>query len=329
MLYAIVAVIAIIMDQLVKYVVETHVPLDAIGEDIVRLIPGLLHVTNVHNYGAAFSFLSGAGARWFFVVLCIIFVLVVIYVLMKDIINTPVSRWMAVIVLAGAVGNCIDRIVCGYVVDMLELEFIRFPVFNVADIFITVGAILFCICILLEKPKSENVKAEANLTEDHTAAIPQMDVHVDSAKPEKTPITKIPLFRKRQKFELPDFPKHAPAAAVPAMDPNDPFAEWEKRANMASVSAAVPATHETETQTVAAEAPEETVLFTPPAVTTPAEESAQFAEEPVIPVIPPAPAAPAAPVVNAQPAAAVAPAQPAPAAEEFNLDDILAEFKDL
>ena len=95
MLYAIVAVIAIILDQLVKYLVETHVVLDAIGSDVVRLIPGFVHITNIHNFGAAFSFLE--GARWFFVILCIVFVVVVVYVLLKDIINTPLARWMAVI----------------------------------------------------------------------------------------------------------------------------------------------------------------------------------------------------------------------------------------
>ena len=99
MLYATVAVLAIILDQIVKYVVESKVALDAIGTDVVRLIPGFIHVTNIHNEGAAFSFLQ--GARWFFVALCVIFAVVVIYVLVKDIISTPVARWMAVIVLAG------------------------------------------------------------------------------------------------------------------------------------------------------------------------------------------------------------------------------------
>ena len=153
MLYAIVAVLALILDQAVKYWTTVNIVVDT-GE--AKLIPGLVHLANIHNTGAAFSFLE--GARWFFVILCIIFCLVVIYVLAKNIITHPVARWCAVLVMAGAIGNCIDRIVCGYVVDMFEFDFLifgkPFPVFNLADIYITVGVIVFCICILVDKPKA-------------------------------------------------------------------------------------------------------------------------------------------------------------------------------
>ena len=282
MLYAIVAVLAIILDQIVKYVVESKVALDAIGSDVVRLIPGFIHVTNIHNEGAAFSFLQ--GARWFFVALCVIFAVVVVYVLVKDIISTPVARWMAVIVLAGAVGNCIDRIVCGYVVDMFEFEFVRFPVFNVADIYITLGAIGLCICLLAERPRKAAADGSAQPGEPESAPAPA---------PEKRP-----RFRKKQ-YEIP-----VPAAPA-ALDPNDPFAEWERRAN-----APAPAPAAEQPAPSAAH-----VTYTQPAA----------AAEPVAPPAPqPAPApAPAAP------APAPAPAQPAPEADEFDLDSILAEFKDL
>ena len=78
MLYAIVAVIALILDQLVKYWTTISVIVDT---GYVKLIPGLLHLTNVHNTGAAFSFLQ--GARWFFVALSVLFVAAVIYMLVK------------------------------------------------------------------------------------------------------------------------------------------------------------------------------------------------------------------------------------------------------
>ena len=163
MLYAIVAVLAIILDQAVKYWTTVNIVVDT-GE--AKLIPGLLHLANVHNTGAAFSFLS--GARWFFVILCAIFVLAVIYALAKDLITHPVCRWSAVFVMAGAIGNCIDRIVCGYVVDMLEFEFLifkrPFPVFNVADIFITLGVIVFCVTLLLEKPSGQTQKKKLPAT---------------------------------------------------------------------------------------------------------------------------------------------------------------------
>ncbi len=181
MLYAIVAVIALILDQLLKYWTTISVVLDT-GQK--NLIPGLIHLANVHNYGAAFSFLQ--GARWFFVILCLVFVAVVIYVLLKGIINTPGARWCAVIVMAGAIGNCIDRIINGYVVDMLEFDFkifgMNFPVFNLADIYITLGVIAFCIFILVEKPGAGEDKAgtPSGAAARTTAAPP---VKADSAAP--------------------------------------------------------------------------------------------------------------------------------------------------
>lgn len=157
MLYAIAAVAALIIDQAVKYWTTAHVVLNTGRQN---LIPGFIHLANVHNMGAAFSFME--GARWFFVALCVIFTAALIYMLSRDIIKGRAARWMAVMVMAGALGNCIDRIISGYVVDMFEFDFLifgqQFPVFNVADIFITVCGIAFCVCILLEKPEDEKAK---------------------------------------------------------------------------------------------------------------------------------------------------------------------------
>lgn len=294
MLYAIVAVLAIILDQAVKYWTTVNIVVDT-GE--AKLIPGLVHLANVHNTGAAFSFLS--GARWFFVILCAIFVLAVIYALAKNLITQPVCRWSAVFVMAGALGNCIDRIVCGYVVDMFELDFLifkrPFPVFNVADIFITLGVIVFCIALLLEKPADgKSSGAAAKPVKAAPVAEPKAEA------PRKTPV------RHRQKTEIPTFPKREMPQA-PAMDPNDPFAEWEKRSKAAEQAPAAPAT----------------TVYTQPAASVPTVE---------IPAAPEAPAAPAVeiPAVEIPQVKAAAPAaKPEAAADEFDLDSILAEFKDL
>lgn len=316
MLYAIVAVLALIVDQLVKYWTTVKIVVDT-GE--AKLIPGFIHLANVHNTGAAFSFLE--GARWFFVVLCILFVAVVVYVLVKNIVRQPLARWMAVLVMAGAIGNCIDRIVCGYVVDMFEFEFMRFPVFNVADIYITVGAVIFCICILLEKPAKKTAAASPDAAAKTAAP-------AAAAKPAPAPVKK-PLLRKHKKVEVPDFPKRAPAPAAPAIDPNDPFAEWEKRAA------------EKPTPAPAHQQPQPTrVVYSQPVMQQPAAQ-----QQPVQPQQPAAPAhhaaahheppqhaahheAPAAPAPQ-QPAAPAQPAVPAADSAEFDLDSILAEFKDL
>lgn len=242
MLYAIAAVIALIIDQAVKYWTTAHIVLNA---GTKKLIPGFIHLTNLHNTGAAFSFLE--GARWFFIVLCIVFVAAVIFLLAKNIIKGNAARWMSVMVLAGAVGNCIDRIINGYVVDMFEFEFkifgMSFPVFNVADILITVGGILFCIFFLLEP--SEPKKSAVSDAAAKAGAIGVIDTGANPANissfsvPSEKKGAEKPHSKRRRKIDIPDFPKH-PHTPEPAIDPNDPFAEWERIAagkSPASVSA--------------------------------------------------------------------------------------------
>lgn len=150
MLYAIVAVLILIADQAVKYWTSLHLELNT---GIRELIPGLINLRNLHNSGSAFSMLDNwNGARWLFLAVTVAFTVLVILALAKKVIRGGFGRWMAVGVLAGALGNGIDRSIYGYVVDMFEFDFFkRFPVFNVADIFITVCGILFCLYILLSK----------------------------------------------------------------------------------------------------------------------------------------------------------------------------------
>jgi len=327
MLYAIVAVIALIIDQATKYWATANLTLNT-GEK--AFIPGILKLTNIHNTGAAFSILE--GARWFFVILCLVFVALIVYVLITDIISAPVARWCAVIVMAGAVGNCIDRLICGYVVDMLEFEFMRFPVFNVADIYITVGGILFVIFTLLEKPAAKPAKAEA------AAAAPAAAPAAKAKKPAK-PAFELPFGKK--KTPIPEFPKREKAAAAPAMDPNDPFAEWERRASQIKAaneakSEAAPAYVKPEPPKAPAAAP--VAVEKPKAPARPAVSYPSVSAEPEMPkAAPKAAPAPAAEAPKAAPVAPVAPAAPAAASSviddiddfDFNIDDIMAEFKDL
>lgn len=139
MIEAIVILLLVALDQLVKYLVRTDIPLG--GQ--VDFLPHVLGLTHIHNTGAAFSMLS--GARWFFVVLTTVFVVFALWVLYAKKITHPMGRWTLVLIVAGALGNLIDRALFGYVVDMFEVLFMHFAVFNVADIFVVVGGILFCI----------------------------------------------------------------------------------------------------------------------------------------------------------------------------------------
>ena len=151
MLYSIVGLLVIILDQAVKFWVSDTL----FGTDVVRFIPGVLSLVNVHNDGAAFSFLSGQGARIYFIIATGIFVILVIIALATNFIRGKFSRWCLVLVAAGGLGNMIDRVIYGYVQDMFKVELFNFAIFNVADVFITLGAIFFALSMFFEKPESD------------------------------------------------------------------------------------------------------------------------------------------------------------------------------
>ena len=127
MLYAIVVVLVLIADQLVKYWVTANITLNS---GSVELIPGILKLVNIHNDGAAFSLFP--GYRWIFVGLAAAVTIAVILALIFHWIKSGFGRWMAVLTMAGALGNAIDRAIYGYVVDMFVIEPVKFiQVFNV------------------------------------------------------------------------------------------------------------------------------------------------------------------------------------------------------
>lgn len=174
MLYAIIAAIILIGDQWLKYWVTVNITLST-GE--VALIPGVVKLVNIHNSGAAFGLLGDAAyARWLFLGVAALFIIVIIVVLAKHMFKSRFANWCAVLALAGAVGNCIDRALYGYVVDMFKVEFMNFAVFNVADVFLVVACLAFIIYLIVdifrggrsddgdgeeeEKPRKSERKAE-------------------------------------------------------------------------------------------------------------------------------------------------------------------------
>ena len=130
------AALVVAADQFTKFLVLQNIPL----HNTVDFIPGVLSFTYVRNYGAAFS--SFQGAQWLFVIVFALFTAAIVWEFSKKRLPfTTFERWCIVGIFAGGLGNMIDRLRLGYVVDMIETEFITFPVFNVADCFITCGAI--------------------------------------------------------------------------------------------------------------------------------------------------------------------------------------------
>ena len=135
-LYTVVILVLVGCDQLLKSWTVHHL---ALGES-TAFLPGFMQLTRVHNYGAAWSSFSGKTAMLILVTAALM--IAVAYLLIRRIVRHPLGVAAAVLILGGGVGNIIDRIVHGYVVDMFDLLLFDYPVFNLADCFVVAGVIL-------------------------------------------------------------------------------------------------------------------------------------------------------------------------------------------
>lgn len=298
MWYAIVAILILIADQGLKYWVTVNIALDT-GH--VTLIPGVLELTNIHNNGAAFSMLEHAP-HWIFIIFTLVFAAIAVFCLRRNVVRGKVGRWSVVLVLAGAVGNCIDRILSGYVVDMFNFLFVRFAVFNLADVFIVVAGITLCLHVIFYRGDESESAPKKPRRQQRSGAAP------DAPKARRL---HLPAKRK------PDAPKAsaAPAAAAPETAPakDDLFAAWD-RAPVAA-QPVTPAAPE-----AAAPAPKPAA----PAQPRPAAQPATEAADPLLAYLNSTPAAPAEPETPKPDDATDGSADSA----AYSLDDILAEFSD-
>ncbi len=141
----------VIIDQVTKYWTVQQIEL---GE-VVEVIPDILSFTYIRNTGAAFSILE--GQMWFFYIVTVIVVGVLLYYMYTEARTDRTLGLLLSIILAGALGNFIDRLVHQYVIDMIKVEFVDFAIFNVADSYLTVGVILlFIYTIYQERKGAEN-----------------------------------------------------------------------------------------------------------------------------------------------------------------------------
>ena len=147
MVYAAIALLLglVALDQAVKYwtVLTFAAPMagfTSTADPALPGIPGLVELTRIHNYGAAWS--SFSGMRWALVGVTSVLMVILAVLLAKKIVRHPTGFWGLLLILAGGIGNLIDRVRLGYVVDMFNFQFMDFPVFNVADICVCCGAAL-------------------------------------------------------------------------------------------------------------------------------------------------------------------------------------------
>ena len=305
MFYAIAVVLVLIADQALKYWVSLNIDLNT-GEQ--ALIPGFIKLVNIHNSGAAFGLLGGGGWRWVFVVVALVFAVVVVYALKRDLIRGKLGRWAAVGVLAGSIGNCIDRVAYGYVVDMFKFEFLGDSrlnaIFNVADVFISCCGVLFCLYIIFGGENSlapageeDGEPAPKRRSGSHSAGShskkpqarrPAAKEAPRAQRPSAEPRTRIPV---KEYSPRPSGARPARPVEPRAVDSKNPFAEWENAPRPAPPK--------------------------PEAEPRPAAER-RSAPEP----------RPARPVQEPRPSQPRPAPKPRAAETEFSLEDILAEFSD-
>ena len=303
MWYAIVAILILIADQGLKYWVTVNIALDT-GH--VTLIPGVLELTNIHNNGAAFSMLEHAP-HWIFIIFTLVFAAIAVFCLRRNVVHGKVGRWSVVLVLAGAVGNCIDRILSGYVVDMFNFLFVRFAVFNLADVFIVVAGITLCLHVIFYRG-------------DESESAPKKPRRQRSgAAPDAPKARRLHLPAKRKPDAAPKA-SAKPAAEAPETAPakDDLFAAWD-RAPVAA-QPVTPAAPE-----AAAPAPKPAAPVQPkpaaPAQPKPAAQPAAEAADPLLAYLNSTPAAPETPKPDDNTDGSADSAA-------YSLDDILAEFSD-
>lgn len=309
MWYAIVAILILIADQGLKYWVTVNIALDT-GH--VTLIPGVLELTNIHNNGAAFSMLEHAP-HWIFIIFTLVFAAIAVFCLRRNVVHGKVGRWSVVLVLAGAIGNCIDRILSGYVVDMFNFLFARFAVFNLADVFIVVAGITLCLHVIFYRgDDGADDAAPKAARKQRTGAAP------DAPKARRL---HLPAKRKPDAAPKASAKPAAPAKPETAPAKDDLFAAWDRAPVAAQPAApAAPKPAAPAAPEAAAPAPKPAA----PAQPKPAAQPAAEAADPLLAYLNSTPAAPAEPETPKPDDATDGSADSA----AYSLDDILAEFSD-
>lgn len=179
MLFAIAAILILIADQWLKYWVTVNITLSTGSHE---LIPGVVKLVNIHNSGAAFGLLDNVSyARWIFLAITAVFVIAIVLLLVKRVFDSPFAVWCEVLFLTGALGNCIDRVFLGYVVDMFKLDFVNFAVFNIADAVLVVSCLMFVIYVFFgsrsydDEAETKPARKKAKTSEPVPAAEPADD----------------------------------------------------------------------------------------------------------------------------------------------------------
>lgn len=348
MVYGIIGLLALLVDQFLKFWTVSNV---ALNTGIRPLIPGVLHITYIKNFGAVFGVMSGFGAlRWILLILLLAFTALMVFAFIKGYFRTGFIKISGALLLAGLLGNGLDRAIYGYVPDIFEFEFVNFAIFNLADVLVLVGGILFVVAILtgglrradeFDDYEEEEAPVRPARRREYDDEAPRRASHTAEEAPVRrtaprpaAPTTAAPSARgtaapspSRQRAAGNGIPAAQPRAKC-VIDENSVPVPVRPAARPA-----VPVQRTAEAQRAAE--PVRRAAAAPSAAVSRADLAAQNEATVHTVARPSASARPAAPKaapapVKETPKAAAAPVKEAPKAapaEEFDLDSILAEFK--
>ena len=161
MLYLAAILAGVIADQLVKNWTVSNLAL----YEAKPFLPGIVELMYIQNTGGGFSIME--GRTWLLAALTVVLMVALAVILWKKVYDHPLAMWSLTLVLSGGIGNLIDRVRLGYVVDMFNFQFMNYPVFNVADILVVVGAVGFAAYYLLLDEKIRKAKTAKEEKDDH------------------------------------------------------------------------------------------------------------------------------------------------------------------
>lgn len=146
-----ITIIILVLDQITKFIIASSMKVG----DSFEVIPNFLNITSHRNDGAAWGILSGKMSFFFIITIIILVVLIVFYI--KEAKNNLLMQIAISLLFAGALGNFIDRVLHGEVVDFVDTYIFgyNFPIFNVADSSLTIGVLLIIIALLTDMKKEE------------------------------------------------------------------------------------------------------------------------------------------------------------------------------
>ena len=156
LIWFLIAAIAVILDQVTKWLAVEFLT----KVETVPLIQNVLHLTYLENTGAAFGILK--NNRWVFLIISTVAIIALLAYIAKFPLKSKLLGVGLSFIVGGGIGNMIDRVLLGYVVDFIDFRLINFAVFNVADSFVCVGAVLVLIYVFFFSDKKKEVENAAD-----------------------------------------------------------------------------------------------------------------------------------------------------------------------